>query len=699
MEEAARSGDVRALFQLASHLTPKQPRRRLQLRGPAGEIWTSTQQIRALTDFYLEVYAPQDEPVLQPSQLTHNFQAPSLDVEEWARRLLELPLTKATPKYLAPSAAFVACSDILAGWLAKYAAALGHYPSIWVDSWLTLVPKVRVPTLPKQLRPIGLTEATGRAFAGYLQDAIRPYVCDYIGTIPEMAYLPGRNTGMAIRRVVQHCMKALQTAALPLGGLQLSLDLTQAFDRLSWTLVHASMLDAQIPLALRGQVLDYYRRIGYHLQQGEDTAIIHAKRGVKQGCKVAPLLWSLCTGLLFRRLAARTSSAWVQQALNAFADDLHLGQTVCTGDQLERALAFVGHLLDVLTEARLVVNQTKSAVLISLPQTFAKRWKRRCYVKREEGMQLRIRTPGGRVFEIPIVEKHPYLGVVITYGDVVQLTAQHRTQLAWTAWGRLRPLLTSAQAPSLRHRLRLWRACIPPILLYGMDCMPITGSVLRLLQGVLTRQLRAVAKSQAHLAQETTLSLHSRLRVPLVLDVLKRAASKCVGRIPNLPAEARDLTLISAEWAAEVQEALLACDDARSQGAPDSVTSDGLPLFGLPLCGAIFQVATGPPITGAWANCSPEVLRPALSEGEPLGGWHAHVQVVWTCLYPLDLATGTHQRGAVPPSGPLPHEVSHMLSSVCLRHSCPPSDCRARQLRMWHQWPLTTCPALQPYRD
>ena len=146
MEEAARSGDVRALFQLASHLTPKQPRRRLQLHGPAGEIWTSTQQIGALTDFYLEVYAPQDEPVLQPSQLTHNFQAPSLDVEEWARRLLELPLTKATPKHLAPSAAFVACSDILAGWLAKYAAAL--------DSWLTLVPKVRVPTLPKQLRPI-----------------------------------------------------------------------------------------------------------------------------------------------------------------------------------------------------------------------------------------------------------------------------------------------------------------------------------------------------------------------------------------------------------------------------------------------------------------------------------------------------------------------------------------------------------------
>ena len=323
------------------------------------------------------------------------------------------------------------------------------------------------------------------------------------------------------------------------------------------------MLDAQIPLALRGQVLDYYRRIGYHLQQGEDTAIIHAKRGVKQGCKVAPLLWSLCTGLLFRRLAARTSSAWVQQALNAFADDLHLGQTVCTGDQLERALAFVGHLLDVLTEARLVVNQTKSAVLISLPQTFAKRWKRRCYVKREEGTRLRIRTPGGHVFEIPIVEKQPYLGVVITYGDVVQLTAQHRTQLAWTAWGRLRPLLTSAQAPSLRHRLRLWRACIPPILLYGMDCMPVTGRVLRMLQGVLTRQLRAVAKSQAHITQETTFSLHSRLRIPLVLDVLKRAASKCVGRIPNLPAEARDLTLISAEWAAEVQEALFACDEAR----------------------------------------------------------------------------------------------------------------------------------------
>ena len=43
------------------------------------------------------------------------------------------------------------------------------------------------------------------------------------------------------------------------------------------------------------------------------------------------------------------------------------------------------------------------------------------------------------------------------------------------------------------------------------------------------------------------------------------------GTHPKPAHQARDLTLISAEWAAEVQDALLACDAACSPGAPDSV--------------------------------------------------------------------------------------------------------------------------------
>ena len=121
---------------------------------------------------------------------------------------------------------------------------------------------------------------------------------------------------------------------LSLTGIQASLDLSQAFDRLSWALIHDALFEAQVPIELRVQLLEFYRGLGYHLQYGSAAATIHALRSVKQGCKVAPLLWSLATGLLMRRLARLTSEAWVRRALTAFADDVHIGQEVTSISEL-----------------------------------------------------------------------------------------------------------------------------------------------------------------------------------------------------------------------------------------------------------------------------------------------------------------------------------------------------------------------------
>ena len=39
METASAAGDIRTLFRLTGALLPKQPKRRLQLRGPQGEVY------------------------------------------------------------------------------------------------------------------------------------------------------------------------------------------------------------------------------------------------------------------------------------------------------------------------------------------------------------------------------------------------------------------------------------------------------------------------------------------------------------------------------------------------------------------------------------------------------------------------------------------------------------------------------------
>ena len=551
--------DIRTLFRLTGALMPKQPKRRLQLRGPQGEVWTARQQLHCLRNLYEGLYAPSDEPAL----LSTPVPLLSLSPEEAQQRLASLPVGKAVPPQFAPTAVFRACSDVLAGWLSDKLQHLLDVPEEWAECWLALLPKVTCPTMPKQLRPIGLTEPTGRAYAGALQDRLRPYVMAYIGDWPQLAYVPNRSTGDALRRVFRHCdsvwasqkrrrydiqqarwhpESASSQPSAKIGGIQASFDLTQAFDRLGWTLVQEALIDAQVPLELRGQLLDFYRHLGYHLHFGDEHAVVRASRGVKQGCKVAPLLWSLTTGLLMRRLARRTSQAWLLRVLTAFADDLHLGQEIRSLEMLSLAVHRIGHLIEVLEEARMIINTDKSVILVSLPFSFATKWRRRNLCRVGDTVRLSLRTPSGRSYKLPVVSQHKYLGAIISYeGDCAEHTVAHRLQQTWAAWARLRPALTSASAPALPVRLRLWKACIPPIALYALDCLPLTRRLLTQAQHVLTRQLRAVAKSQAHLTRESTVCLHDRLGVPFAQHFLLQTATKQLERMRRLPEEARYL--------------------------------------------------------------------------------------------------------------------------------------------------------------
>ena len=121
---ASSAGDVRALFRLAGALMPKQPKQRLQLRGPQREIWSPERQVACLKTFFQDLYSPHDEPTLPPlpAQIT---------VEEVTIRLGKLPVHKATPSHLAPTAASIACADILAPWLSDKVNNLTKFPAIW----------------------------------------------------------------------------------------------------------------------------------------------------------------------------------------------------------------------------------------------------------------------------------------------------------------------------------------------------------------------------------------------------------------------------------------------------------------------------------------------------------------------------------------------------------------------------------------
>ena len=461
--------------------------------------------------------------------------------EEVLGALQKLPIHKAAPLGKASTSLWRSCADILAPVLAECTRSARQVPQLWKDAWITLVPKIPRPLEPRNLRPIGLTDVGGRAIARILQTRLKPHITRYLHSIPQFAYLAHRSTSHAILRAQSHCRRVQQECSAPArkvmdayenkpkpqshyGGLQVSLDLTSAFDILSWELLSRSMAEAQLPNDLRDWVSSWYSEVRYFVCHLGWEKCIQASQGVRQGCMLAPLLWGLCTGYLLASLQGVVDPDWVLNSVTCYADDFHASDQVTGYSELERAATRVGSLLDVLADAKMCINQKKSAALLRVRGTFAKRWLKQHQVVRSSGPHLQLRTPKGRLFEFPLKDHHVYLGVEISYTSAAQHTVAYRMQAAGSTWQRLRKILCSRAQLDVWKRLAIWRATVVPTLVYGLAASSPDLRDIQRMQHQLTRHIRAITRQFAHLSKVPTQDLYLRYRIPTLLDILYKEA-------------------------------------------------------------------------------------------------------------------------------------------------------------------------------
>ena len=324
------------------------------------------------------------------------------------------------------------------------------------------MPKVPRPVSPRNLRPIGLTEPSGRAYARLLQQQLGDYASTYLREASQYAYLGGREAAMAIHRVSQHCkyvqMKCshvirtvadrqeCRPASAPhFAGVQLSLDLSNAFDLLNWRLIDRALLDAGVDIELRNQVMSWYFEVTYHIEHLNRTAQVQAQQGLRQGCQLAPILWAMGMGYVFKSVAAdptnQVTTAWLQNNNTTYADDIHLMEVASTTSHLDRMLHNFGMMPNALADNDMIINATKSAVLLRHRGSFIKKWLRRHKQHTSEGDLLYLRTPKGREFRFPMRDQHTYLGVKISCHAMAKHTTLYRLQVANQAWQRLRGVL------------------------------------------------------------------------------------------------------------------------------------------------------------------------------------------------------------------------------------------------------------------
>ena len=257
-------------------------------------------------------------------------------------------------------------------------------PSISADCTLALIPKPNKPAKrPENLRPLGLQDSGAKAFAKVLKGILLQEVGPKISALPLFAYLPGRSTDTAISRVAAHCrqvrdMRRGQHATvhtrranvkqkIALGGIQLAIDLSTAFDRVPCGSLFRALLWAGASEPLAQAILDLHevcRYCRYSIAHRGRVQSINMRRGVRQGCTLAPLLWVVYSAYIAHHLSQELTSDWVAQHLTLYADDTHASWLINDLEDVQRPLQEIPIIFRIYQQFGMQVNPLKSGIIL-----------------------------------------------------------------------------------------------------------------------------------------------------------------------------------------------------------------------------------------------------------------------------------------------------------------------------------------------
>ena len=250
------------------------------------------------------------------------------------------------PHCFAPDPFWKSQAPFLAGWLYEqltcwWSSSPPFIPQAWKDAWACWLPKPNKPaTKLDNLRMLGLQEPLGKAVLQMVAHKALQHSFDRLCIWPQFAYLPHRSTRDALLRASAHCQAVrdllvlqkrsihqstvLQPRSSCVGGIQLFVDLTWAFDALPRPVLAAALSNVKLTPQLQSILLAWHIGTNYNIEINNTARSIPVSRGVRQGCCSAPYLWSTAMVLLLNELQDTIPLQWIKNHITIYADDLHI---------------------------------------------------------------------------------------------------------------------------------------------------------------------------------------------------------------------------------------------------------------------------------------------------------------------------------------------------------------------------------------
>ena len=310
---ASRRHDSFAVYQTIRKYAPKQPLKRIRLRLSDGTPANAEQVMHMTRDYIQEIWHT-SEPIQlrQPAPTGIPF-----DLDELTLEIAKIPLTKAVARSCLPGICWKAHARQVAEFF--YAKLQSWWtqcpvfiPQQWKDAHLTFINKpAKNPDRLGNLRPLALLEPVGKCILGLITAKFAAEVQPLLSPWPQLAFMRQRSTYDAIRRVVTHCIRVRTMAASQrrsvherakqepcyqvCGGIQVLLDANKAFDMVPRLSLFQFINELPVNQVLVTLLSEWHTNTAYVVTDGHTTQRVATGRGVRQGCRAAPILWSSIT--------------------------------------------------------------------------------------------------------------------------------------------------------------------------------------------------------------------------------------------------------------------------------------------------------------------------------------------------------------------------------------------------------------------
>ena len=324
----------------------------------------------------------------------------------------------------------------------------GEYPSTWAESIIKPIYKSGNRNDPSNYRGISLISCLGKLFTAIIRDRMSTWA-ENSNLLPEeqFGFQKGKRTADAIF--------ALHTVAEKQCSLKKKLyccfvDFRKAFDSvcqpLLWSKLEALNLNPQILSLLKSYYSKSRSRVaGSH---GHMSNFFTTEKGVKQGCNLSPLLFSLYISDLPRLLnSLEVNLPFFPSPCLLFADDV-----VLFTDNPKKLQDLINSLCFYCRQQHLDINSNKTKILVfgQKPKLIADSW--------EVNSQ-----------RLEIVTKYKYLGTWLCWKCDFKDCLSKTYDRAHKPFCQLQAKIASLGITDFNVLLFLFKALIKPILMYNAE--------------------------------------------------------------------------------------------------------------------------------------------------------------------------------------------------------------------------------------